>query len=130
MTTMNNILTFRRSRHGRLCGVLQGVANATGTNVAALRLAFVVIVLFVPVLSTFAIAAYITAWLLTKPEPSRPLRPEEEEFYNCVTTNRHLALVRLSNRLDALDKRARNVETIFSARGDEWDKRMKQKEQS
>jgi len=71
------------------------------------------------------IPIYVVAALLMKPEPPRELPSDEEEFYNSVTTNRKLALSRLSGRLDGLDRRARRIEDIVTARGYDWDRRMR-----
>ncbi|MFA5256994.1 MAG: PspC domain-containing protein [Opitutales bacterium] len=116
--------TLYRSRHGRIFGVFQGIADATGLDVFWMRVIAVVLLFmtgFAPL-----IPLYILAALLMKPEPVKPLADDEEEFYNSMTSNRKLALTRLSGKLDSLDRRARRIEDIVTARGFDWDRRMRE----
>jgi phage shock protein C len=114
--------TLYRARRGKIFGVFQGLANYTGLDAFWLRFFAIILMFFSGILPM--VIAYIVAALLMKLEPPFPLEPQGEEFYNCVASNRRLALMRLSSRLDSLDRRAQRLETIVTARGSDWDRRM------
>jgi phage shock protein C len=116
--------TLYRSRHGKIFGVLQGLSDYLGLNVFWLRVVVVVVTLFTGFMPMLII--YIGAALVMKLEPENPLQPEDEEFYNSVASNRHLALMRLISKLDSLDRRAQRLESSVTAKGYDWDRRMKQ----
>ncbi|MBN1404789.1 MAG: PspC domain-containing protein [Opitutales bacterium] len=119
-----NSHTLYRSRNGVIFGVLQGIADHFGLNIFWLRVIAIILFLasgFFPI-----VLMYIVAALLMKPEPVRTLSGEDEEFYNSFTSNRKLALSRLSGKLDTLDRRARRIEDIVTARGYDWDRRMRE----
>ena len=124
MTTNNYHRTLYRSRHGKIFGVLQGISNYMGFNAFWLRLMVIIIALFTGVMP--ALIIYVCAALVMKLEPPLPLEPEDEEFYNSMTSNRHLAILRLTNKLDALDRRAQRLESAVTAKGYDWDSRMNQ----
>ena len=67
---------------------------------------------------------YIVAAILMKLEPITPLDSEGEEFYNSMTSNRRLAMERLLNRIDSLDRRTQRIETLVTSKGSDWDRRM------
>ena len=114
--------TLYRSRNGKIFGVFQGIADATGLSAYGLRLAAIVIMLF----SGFfpIVLIYIGAAILMKLEPITPLDSEGEEFYNSMTSNRRLAMERLLNRIDSLDRRTQRIETLVTSKGSDWDRRM------
>lgn len=116
--------TLYRSRNGKVFGVFQGIADATGLDAFWMRFIFVIFLLLTGIFPL--IPLYILAALLMRPRPLAELNDEEEEFYNSMTTNRTLAVRRLSSKLDALDRRARRIEDIAKARGYDWDQRMKE----
>jgi phage shock protein C len=116
--------TLYRSRHGKIFGVLQGLSDYLGLNAFWLRVVVVIVTLctwFMPML-----VVYFCAALIMNLEPETPLQPEDEEFYNSMTSNRHLALMRLTNKLDALDRRAQRLESTVTAKGYDWDRRMRE----
>jgi phage shock protein C len=115
--------TLYRSRHGKIFGVFQGISDSTGLNVFWMRVTSIVLMFFTGIIPILLL--YILAALFMKIEPLEPLDAEGEEFYNSMTSNRNLAMMRLSNRLDSLDRRAQRLETIVTSRGSDWDKRMK-----
>lgn len=115
--------TLYRSRHGVIFGVFKGLADYANLSVGWMRF-FGVVLLFVTGILPI-VPLYLGAAVLMKPEPDRPLDPDESEFYNSYTTNKALALDRLSRRLDSLDRRARRMEDTVTARGYEWDRRMR-----
>ena len=114
--------TLYRSRHGKIFGVFQGIADYARLDAFWLRFFAIVLMFFTGFF--LMIVAYIVAALLLKLEPPMPLEPQQEEFYNCVASNRRLALMRLSSRLDSLDRRAQRLESIVTSRGSDWDRRM------
>lgn len=114
--------TLYRSRHGKIFGVFQGIGDATGLSVFWMRVTTIVLVIFTGFFPILLI--YILAALFMKIEPLGQLDEDGEEFYNSVTSNRKLAMMRLSNRLDSLDRRAQRIETAVTSRGSDWDKRM------
>jgi len=118
-----NRRTLYRSRHGRIFGVIQGLANYLGLNAFWLRVLVIIIALFTGFMPMLLI--YICAALVMNAEPTTPLQPEDEEFYNSMTSNRHLALARLGSKLDALDRRTQRLESAITAKGYDWDRRMK-----
>jgi phage shock protein C len=116
--------TLYRSRHGKIFGVIQGLSDYLGLNAFWLRVVVVIVTLctwFMPML-----IVYLCAALIMNLEPATPLQPEDEEFYNSMTSNRHLALMRLTNKLDALDRRAQRLENTVTAKGYDWDRRMRE----
>lgn len=111
-----------RSRRGKIFGVFQGIADATALDAYWMRVIAVIIMIFSGIFPILII--YIAAALLMKPEPLTPLGPEDEEFYNSMTSNRRLAILRLTKKLEALEKRAQCIENIVTSRGWDWDSRM------
>jgi phage shock protein C len=114
--------TLYRARRGKIFGVFQGVSNYTGLDAFWLRFFAIILMFFTGIVPM--VIAYLVAALLMKLEPPFPLEPQQEEFYNCVASNRRLALIRLSSRLDSLDRRTQRLETIVTARGSDWDRRL------
>jgi phage shock protein C len=114
--------TFYRSRHGKIFGVCQGIADHNGLSVFWLRFFVVILAIFTGFFLVLGI--YLAAALLMKLEPETPLEDDEEEFYNSMTSNRRLAIERLARRTEALDRRARRLEDIVTSRGDDWERRM------
>lgn len=113
--------TLYRSRNGKIFGVFQGIADATDLSAYGLRLAAIVIMFFT---GFFPVLIYIVAAILMKLEPITPLDSEGEEFYNSMTSNRRLAMERLLNRIDSLDRRTQRIETLVTSKGSDWDRRM------
>ncbi|HNX04179.1 MAG TPA: PspC domain-containing protein [Opitutales bacterium] len=114
--------TLYRSRNGKIFGVFQGIADATELDAYWMRVIAVIILFFSGIFPILIL--YIAAALLMKPEPLTPLEPEAEDFYNSMTSSRKLALMRLSSKMDALEKRTQFVENIVTSRGWDWDSRM------
>jgi phage shock protein C len=118
----NSNHTLYRSRHGKIFGVFQGLSDHAGLDAFWMRLFFIILVIFTGIFPL--ILVYIVAALMMKIEPLTPLEPQDEEFYNSMTSNRRLALQRLMERLDALDRRTQRIESTVTARGSDWDRRM------
>jgi len=115
--------TLYRSRRGKIFGVFQGIADAAGLDAFWLRIFAILLALFTAALPV--VLTYVAAALLMKPEPTLPLGPGEEEFYNTMTSSRAFALKRLSEKLDSLEKRTQFVENVVTSRGWDWDSRMR-----
>lgn len=115
--------TLYRSRNGVIFGVFRGMAAHYGLNLFWLRFVGVVLLFFTGIFPL--VPLYLVAALLIKPEPDRPMDDDESEFYNSYTTNRRLALERLGRRMDSLDRRAQRIESAVTARGYDWDRRMR-----
>jgi phage shock protein C len=112
-----------RARNGRIFGVCAGLARYLDMNLGALRL-FVVIATVMTGIWPVLIA-YVVAGLVMKLEPAMPLENEAEaEFYNSYTGSRTLALHRLKETYDRLDRRIQRMESIVTAREYDWDRRL------
>ncbi len=113
-----------RSRDGMIFGVCKGLAHFTEISVHWVRL--IMIVIFV--LSGFfpIVLLYIVAAILMKPEPV--MEPDSEidwDFYNSWASNRSTALARLKRKFDQLERRARRMENLVTAREFDWEERLK-----
>jgi phage shock protein C len=70
---------------------------------------------------------YLLAALLMKVEPPlEPKSPSEWEFYNSYASSKSLALARLKQRFERLDRRARRLEDLVTAREYDWDRRLRE----
>lgn len=112
-----------RARNGKIFGVCEGLARYFDINLTALRILTIIAAImtgFWPVL-----IAYVVAGLVMKLEPVMPLESEAEaEFYNSYTGSRTLALHRLKETYDRLDRRIQRMESIVTARDYDWDRRL------
>ena len=113
-----------RSRKGIFFGVCRGLADYFDFSTAGMRVIIVIAFLltgFYPVG-----IAYVVAGLVMKLEPVLALQNEREtEFYNSYTTSRPMALSRLRDTFDSLDKRIQRMESIVTARDYDWDQRLR-----
>jgi len=70
--------------------------------------------------------AYIIAALIMKPEPVVPFESDSDaEFYSSYSANRAMALHRLKDTFDNLDRRIQRIESIVTSPGYTWDERLK-----
>lgn len=112
-----------RSRNGVIVGVCRGLAEHFDFSVFWMRIIFVVAMVFTGFWP--AVAGYVLAALLMKPEPLLPpANVEEEEFYRSYTGSRSMAVQRLKRTFDSLDRRIQRIESIVTTRGYDWDKRL------
>ncbi len=112
-----------RSRDGAIAGVCRGLAEYFDFSVFWLRIIFVLGAVFTGLWP--AVAGYVLAALLMKPEPLLPPENmEEEEFYRSYTGSRSMAVQRLKRTFDSLDRRIQRIESIVTKRGYDWDKRL------
>lgn len=112
-----------RARRGWIFGVCRGFANYSGISLGWVRLGFVVLLLasgFWP-----AVLIYIVAAVFMKPAPViAPSTDDDWEFYGSYAVNRGMAIGRLKRKFDEIDRRARRLESIVTARGFRWEKRL------
>lgn len=113
-----------RSRNGLIFGVCQGLAEYFDFSTAGMR---VIVVLAFLLTGFYPVGiAYVVAALVMKLEPVLALQNEREtEFYNSYTASRPMALSRLRDTFDSLDKRIQRMESIVTARDYDWDQRLR-----
>lgn len=113
-----------RSRKGIFFGVCRGLADYFDFSVFWMRVLCIVAFFvsgFFPI-----VIAYVAAALLMRLEPVLPLENDgDAEFYNSYTTSRPMALRRLRNTFDSLDRRIQRMEDIVTARDYDWDERLR-----
>ena len=113
-----------RSRRGMIFGVCRGLADYCDFSVFWLRTICVVAFLlsgFFPV-----VIGYVVAALIMKLAPVLPLETDgDAEFYSSYTASRPMALQRLRNTFESLDRRIQRIEDIVTARDYDWDERLR-----
>ena len=113
-----------RSRNTTLFGVCKGLADHLEIPVVAVRAVVVIATLvlwFWP-----GIIAYVIAALVMKPEPLVDFDSESDaEFYNSYTGSSTMALQRLKDTFDNLDRRIQRMESIVTSTKYDWDERLK-----
>jgi phage shock protein C len=113
-----------RSRDGFIFGVCRGLAEHLGFSLVAMRIIVVVGTLFTGIWP--GIVTYIIAALLMKPEPIVPFDSQSDaEFYNSYSASSTMALQRLKDTFDNLDRRIQRMENIVTAPDYDWDERLK-----
>ena len=113
-----------RARDGWIFGVCKGIADYLDFSVFWCRVVAVVVFIF----SGFwpIVVLYLVAALLMKPEPVLPLESDDDrEFYHSYVSSRTMALRRLKQTFDRLERRIRRMEDIVTARDYDWDSRLK-----
>ncbi|MDX2111715.1 MAG: PspC domain-containing protein [Verrucomicrobiota bacterium] len=114
-----------RSRDGWIFGVCKGLANYFEVSVFWTRLGFIFAIMISALVPMLII--YIVAAIFMKPEPMIPLvNPEDWDFYNSYTSDRHMAINRLREKLDTLDRRTQRIEAVLGSKEHEWEQKMKQ----
>lgn len=112
-----------RSRGGWIFGVCQGIADYSEIGVTWVRLA----VLISTFLSGFwpMVIIYIVAAIFLRPAPTVALEsPEDWEFYNSYATDRKMALNRLKQKFDTLERRTRRIEDVVTDPEFQWERKM------
>lgn len=113
-----------RARDGWIFGVCKGIGEYLDFSVFWCRVLAVVVFIF----SGFwpIVVLYLVAALLMKPEPVLPLESDEDrEFYHSYVSSRTMALHRLKQTFDRLERRIRRMEDIVTARDYDWESRLK-----
>lgn len=113
-----------RSRHGLIFGVCRGIAENLDFSVIGLRIILVIGSLMTGVWP--GVFVYIIAALIMKPEPVVPFESDSDaEFYSSYSANRSMALYRLKESFDNLDRRIQRMESIVTSPDYDWDERLK-----
>lgn len=112
-----------RARDGWIFGVCKGLANYFEIPVFWMR----VLWLFAIPLSALLpmIFIYVVAAIFMKTEPVMPLvNAEDWDFYNSYSADRGMAISRLRERLETLDRRTQRIEAILGSKEQEWEARL------
>jgi len=73
------------------------------------------------------VGLYLLAALVMKPEPVVPFESEaDEEFYQSFSVSRRMALRRLKDTFDRLERRVRHMEGVVTDREYQWHQRLGQ----
>lgn len=105
-------------------GVCRGIAEHLDFSVPGLRILTVIATLLTGLWP--GVFAYIIAALVMKPEPVIPFDSDSDaEFYNSYSANRGMALSRLKDTFDNLDRRIQRIESIVTSADYDWDERLK-----
>ncbi len=115
-----------RSRKGLVLGVCKGLANYLGTSAFAVRMIFLLGMLFTGLWPLLGI--YFLAALLMKPEPALPpANLEEQQLYDLYARDPARAAQSLQSRYERVERRIRRIEDLVtsrSAREADWDRRL------
>ncbi len=112
-----------RSRHGVIFGVCRGIADYLNISVFWTRAIAVACLLLSGLWPIVGI--YLVAALLMKLEPVVPFVDDSDrEFYSSYTASRRMALGRLKNTLESLDRRIQRVENVVTSREYDWERRL------
>jgi phage shock protein C len=113
-----------RSRDSAIFGVCRGLAEHFDVSVNGFRVVVVIATLLTGLWPV--IIAYIVAGLVMKPEPVVPFDSESDaEFYGSYTSSSTMALQRLKDTFDNLDRRIQRMESIVTSTDYDWDERLK-----
>ena len=113
-----------RSRNSVIFGVCRGLAEHLDFSVLAFRVLVVVGTLLTGIWP--GIIAYIIAALLMKYEPVIPFDSQSDaEFYSSYSASSTMALQRLKDTFDNLDRRIQRMENIVTAPDFDWEERLK-----
>ena len=113
-----------RSRNGMILGVCKGIAEHLEVSVFWFRVIVVAVSFFFAVFP-FTILLYLVAAIFMKPEPVVPFESEmDREFYDSYASSRTLAIHRLRDTYEKLDRRIRRMESIVTSRDFNWEKRL------
>ena len=111
------------SRNGLIFGVCRGGAEHLNFSVIGLRCIAVAATIFTGFWP--GIIVYIVAALVLKPEPLLEFDSESDaEFYGSYNTSSTMALSRLKESFDSLDRRVQRMESIVTAPDYSWDERL------
>jgi phage shock protein C len=114
-----------RARDGMIFGVCKGIARHLDVSVGLVRFLTVIAFIFTGIWPTLVL--YIVAAFLMKPEPVMPFESlEDREFYDSYVSSRSMALHRLKQTYDRLDRRVRRMEDIVTRKDFDWEQRLNQ----
>lgn len=112
-----------RARDGAFLGVCKGIAEYLDISVFWTRILTLIGLVLSGIWPVGVI--YVLAGVLMKPEPVVPLSNDEDrEFYSSYVSSRTLALQRVKQTFDRLERRIRRMEDIVTARDYDWERRL------
>lgn len=112
-----------RARDGAFLGVCKGIAEYLDFSVFWTRILTLLGLIFTGIWPVGIL--YLVAGVLMKPEPMIPLSSDEDrEFYSSYVSSRTLALQRLKQTFDRLERRIRRMEDIVTDRDYDWERRL------
>lgn len=115
-----------RARNTAGFGVCKGLADHLEIPVLAVRAVVVIATLLIWFWP--GIIAYVIAGLVMKPEPLVEFDSKSDaEFYNSYTGSSTMALQRLKDTFDNLDRRIQRMESIVTSTKYDWDDRLNDK---
>jgi len=113
-----------RSRKGWVLGVCRGLAEYLDFSLFWTRVLVVTILLFTGLWPI--VAVYLVAAILMKPEPVIPFESDrDQEFYESYVSARNIALRRLRNTFDSLNRRIQRLEDKVTSKDFEWEQKLK-----
>lgn len=109
----------RNKQRGMIGGVVAGLADYFSVDVAILRIAAVMLVLFPGTLG-FMILGYVIAWIVipARAEQTRHTSPEEDNFWRGVSHRPDVTFSNLRYTFRDLEDRLRSVEQVVTS--EEW----------
>ena len=112
-----------RSRKGWVLGVCRGLAEYLDFSLLWTRVIVVTILLFTGLWPI--VAVYLVAAILMKPEPVIPFESDrDQEFYESYVSARNIALRRLRNSFDSLNRRIQRLEDRVVSKDFEWEQKL------
>lgn len=114
-----------RSRHGKIFGVCQGVANYFGISAFWIRIIFVTLFIFSGFFPFGFL--YIAAAIIMKKEPRLYRYDSESEFEyneNQDWFSFREKLYAVKNKFDNLNQRVNRMEDIVTDRENDWERRF------
>ena len=112
-----------RSRKGWVLGVCRGLAEYLDFSLLWTRVIVVTILLFTGLWPI--VAVYLVAAILMKPEPVIPFESDrDQEFYESYVSARNIALRRLRNTFDSLNRRVQRLEDRVVSKDFEWEQKL------
>lgn len=112
-----------RSRSGLILGVCKGLANYFDLSLTWVRVIAVLALIFTGFWPVGMI--YLVAALIMKPEPViTPADDTEEEFYSSYASSRTMAVNRLKNTYQSLERRLQRLEHTVTSREFNWQRKV------
>lgn len=113
-----------RARDGMLFGVIKGISRHLDFPVGWMRVLFLAGLFFTGVWPLLFL--YVLLAVFMRPEPIVPFESvDDEEFYQSYVSSRSMALYRLKQTYDSLERRIRRMEDIVTAPDYDWERRFR-----
>lgn len=112
-----------RSRKGWVLGVCRGLAEYLDFSLFWTRAIILTVLVFTGLWPI--VAVYLVAAILMKPEPVIPFESDrDQEFYESYVSARNIALRRLRNTFDSLNRRVQRLEDRVVSKDFEWEQKL------